>query len=411
MSQEQIDHWDQAMRAFDHEQFLDSIEHFLLSLMQPEEDTVRYSRTESGISFTLCQGSRVVYGEADLKWFRATAEIILCDLPNIGLFRRLLESSYKLMYGRYAQLENNNIAILFDGYLQEASPYKLLYGLKEIALRADKEDDLLSAEFTQVGRIPSPYVKVIPDEEKSIKYRYYRQWLEYALSPEPFGQLNKAKYPGASVYVYLSALYKIDYLLHPEGRIMEIIETAHKNYFSREEVDLNNKVAALEKVCRQLLQIPEESVKSEMYLVEHIFPITSLITTRDLAEHIDTEMQAMVWYQDNEHTGICKAICDYIATNCFFNYTLPTVSHALLHQYFVMSEPDFFKALGFKIRYDPFKNLQGSVRQLSNDLKKIIESHLGAQEGLDNILIFDDSGEVEWRISLIRLIQNFQYNA
>ncbi|HMW38746.1 MAG TPA: hypothetical protein PKD57_05055, partial [Saprospiraceae bacterium] len=78
---------------------------------------------------------------------------------------------------------------------------------------------------------------------------------------------------------------------------------------------------------------------------------------------------------------------------------------------FVMSEPEFFKALGFKIRYDPFKNLQGSVRQLSNDFKKIIESRLGAQEGLDNILIFDDSGDVEWRISLIRFIQNFQYNA
>lgn len=408
-SEDQLKKWDLAVLNFEEERYLDSIENFLLFLMDPASDTVKYSRSTDQIQFSICQGSKIIQGFADEQWFRAKVDIIKNQEHHIGMYRRLLESSYNLMYGRYALTEDHYISILFDGFVQETSPFKLLYGLKEIGLRADKEDDLLLSEFSQVEAIQSTHIKELPLKEKEIKFSYYKKWLALALSDQHYGFLNKSKSPGAAVYVYLSTLYKIDYLLRPEGKLMDTIETAHKKYFSKNEESLNNKVVSLEKVCNILSEFSQEEIYKELYLVAHTFPITNQITTIELAEHIEVELEAMKWYYENGHFKICEAICGYIAANSFFNFTLPGISHALLHIYFEMTETEYFKDLDYELNYDLENQLEKSIKELEKKCRKILSSDLNFKKSMDQLIKFDAGSKIDFLISYLRFIQSIQY--
>lgn len=409
-SDEQLRHWEESVVCFEEERYLDSIEHFILYLYEENTDLIHYTKNENEIKFTLIQGSKVVEATADRKWFKASVAIIRPTEFNVGMLRKLLESSYLLTYGRYALLEDNTVSILFDGYVQEASPYKLLYGLKEMSLKADKEDDLLIDEFKNVEHINSSHKIELSVQEKKIKFNYFKEWLNNALSNSNYGNLNKAKFPGSMIYVLLSTLYKIDYLIRPEGKVMEIIESAHKNYFEKNELDLNAKAVNLENICKKLMDISEEQLNQELYLVNHTFPISNLITTQDLAEHIEVEMRAMEWYYNNKYFEVCEHICTYLVANSFFNYTLPRITHSLLHLYFEVVETKYFQSLGYNITYDIQNDIGKTAQKLEKSCRKIIADQLENPEIYDPLIKFNTSSKVDLLISFIQFIQNFHYS-
>ncbi|NOT38420.1 MAG: hypothetical protein HOP11_13695 [Saprospiraceae bacterium] len=406
-SEEQLACWEKALVAFEAENYIDSIEHFCGYLKDPESELIKINRQKSQIEFSLIQGSRVIEFYADSQFFRARADIAKVKEDSIGLLRRLLESSYKLIYGRYSLQKDNTISIVFDGYVQEASPNKLFEGLKEISLRADKEDDLLLEDFDVLEKIETNHVIHIEEKEKEIKFKYYSTWISRALKYEDASGLDLNRYPGAQIYILLSVIYKIDYLLIPEGKIMDIIESGHKSYFDKNEYDLGNKAIQLENLLTTLSNISKEKFYNEMYLVKHIFPITRLISTHDLAKSIDVEMSAMDWYYTNRHYGICKAICDYIVGSNFFNHSIPYVSHQLMHVYFEIREPEFFKELGFENKYD-LKDLKSLAQIVEEKVRKILKEEWEDISVFEPNLKFNAQSEVDLLISYIRFIQCIQ---
>ena len=49
------------------------------------------------------------------------------------------------------------------------------------------------------------------------------------------GELNPEDQPGAVAYLLLDLVYKLDFLLIPEGYTMEALERMHRMYFARED--------------------------------------------------------------------------------------------------------------------------------------------------------------------------------
>ncbi|MEP7195140.1 MAG: hypothetical protein ABI851_01380 [Saprospiraceae bacterium] len=408
-TEEQLSHWNQAISSFDQDLYLDSIDHFFHYLADINTEHFNFSKQKDKIQFSFVQGSKKIDFIADELWFRAIVDIIEVKETNIGLLRKLLESSYKLIYGRYCVKDSNIISIIFDGNVQEASPFKLFEGLKEISLRADKEDDLLFVEFPNLNRIHNSFIQETSLSHTSIKYKYYRQWLERALDTDVRILLDKNRYPGASVFIYLSCFYKIDYLLCPEGKAMDIIEATHRTYFEKKEIDLNTKAFQLEKACHLLLTFTEVQLSIELYKVYHTFPITNLISTKEIAQNIEVEFQAMQWYYDFKHFEVCEAICTYIVGSNFFNYTLPRVMHELMHLYFELTDPEYFRELGLECDFNLNSDLIQSSKNLESRCRKIILTHLKDDKAYDAILIFNTNTRIDLLISFLKFIQNFHY--
>src|SRR5690606_33936341 len=113
--------------------------------------------------FVLHQGSVLVRGEIDEE--KVSAEIVLAGMPepSIPVMRRLLELNFNLYYSRCA-VSGDKICMRFDTDLVTATPNKLYYGLKELATKGDKQDDLLINEFGFLLPLNTGHVTEIPEE-------------------------------------------------------------------------------------------------------------------------------------------------------------------------------------------------------------------------------------------------------
>ena len=143
----QIKRWKEAENLFSEKKFFESFDAFFEYLKDFEVDNVLHERNESGGSFSLYQGSKILKGKYNDKNLEAEVSLAHMATPSTPVMRRLLEQNFHIYYTRYA-LDKERLCMLFDTRIDNASPGKLYYGLKELATRADKQDDLLVHDFT-----------------------------------------------------------------------------------------------------------------------------------------------------------------------------------------------------------------------------------------------------------------------
>jgi hypothetical protein len=65
-----------------------------------------------------------------------------------------MEANHRLNFSRFALDNDNHLCIVFQTGALDASPLKLLHALRELAINADKKDDLLLEEFKSLTPAP-----------------------------------------------------------------------------------------------------------------------------------------------------------------------------------------------------------------------------------------------------------------
>jgi len=134
--------WTEADQLFKEKKYTESIRSFFDYLKDDEQENVRFSGQQNPFSFEFYQGSKVVRGT--MEDGRLSAEVVLAKMnhPSVPVMRRLLEMNFGLYYSRFA-MHKDALCMRFDTHIETANPNKLYYGLKELAIKSDKHDDLL----------------------------------------------------------------------------------------------------------------------------------------------------------------------------------------------------------------------------------------------------------------------------
>ena len=345
------DAWDRALDKFEKDAYLDSFRQFFRYLRDEDEDNVQWEEEEGIIRFDLFQGSKKITGVADTVKLKAEAKIAQAKVLNVGFMRRLIEKNFQLKYSRFALDPENNISIVFDTYALDGSPYKLYYALKELATNADKQDDLLLDEFEVLNSIETSHLSDLPGEEKEIKYDFIKKKIEDVLHEVGEGNLDQSQYPGGIAYLLLDLVYKLDYLIRPEGYMMETLERIHRLYFSKDSRSTAHKNQLLCKQLQELIDRPKTDFFKEMYLTTSTFGITTPVNHDRIVGFIDGELGHMDWYEENNHPAIALAVPGYIVGYCMFNYAVPRPDRDLFHLYYQIMEPEYFRKLGFTPQY------------------------------------------------------------
>ena len=365
-----------AADAFEDDRFLDSVEAFLEYLRDEEEANVKWQREDDKLYFELYQGSKRVTGLADTSHLRAAARIARLSHPNGELLQRLTAMNYALKYSRFALDEEDCLTIIFDTPVYDASPYKLYYALKEMALRADKQDDLLLEEFEDaLSPVEVTHLEPLSAHEKAVKLDFLRQQIQSLLDYLDSGQLDPREHPGAVAYLLLDLVYRLDYLLTPEGHTMEALERMHRMYFAQEDDrPATHKNVRLLEELQQLLERAPESFGEELYAGKSTFGITLPVSHDRLATLINNELSNLDWYQDNGHPAVAHAIPGYIVGYALFNYAIPLPDRELLHLYYRVTEEGYFRELGYPERY---LDQQGrpSKKAIRNAVNEIVRRH------------------------------------
>ena len=369
------DAWDEALEKFEAEQYVDCYKAFFNYLRDEEEDNVRWWGEETGIKFEIYQGSKKISGFADKDSLVARASIAQTEQLNVGFLRRLLEKNFSMNFGRFALGDDNELQVVFDTYSLDGSPYKLYFALKEMAIQADKFDDLLLDEFDMLKPVEVSHLIAIPDEMKAVKYNFITTSIKAVLKEINEGDLDPVKFPGGIGYLLLDLIYKLDYLVKPEGFMMEALERMNRLFFAKDDKSLAEKNRLLAKELEKLLERDQASFFKEMYRVKTTFGITPSVTHDRVVSFIDGELNNMDWYCENNYKKVAMSIPGFVVGYCLFNFASPRPDRDFLHLYYEITESQYFKDLGFKIKYIDEETGKLNKKSIKKAIEKIVDKN------------------------------------
>ncbi len=377
-SSEQYDAWDRSLEKFDQKEYIGAYKDFFFYLRDEKEENVTWVEEKGKLTFEIYQGSKKITGWVDGLKIRVEARIVQSKTLDVGFMNRLISHNFNLEYSRFALDEDNCIVIVFDSFLLDGSPYKFYYALRELAINADKQDDLLLDEFSELLPIESSHLVELSDLQKEAKYNFIKTKIEQAFEVVENGSLDKDEYPGGVTYLLLDLVYRLDFLVKPEGFMMETLERINRLYFSNDQKTTQEKNNMIQKELKSLIDRPKEDFFKEMYRVQTTFGITKPINLQRIRGVITGELSHMDWYQENKHPAIALSIPGYIVGNCLFNYAVPKGVLDLFVLYFKVMEPAYFKSLGFQdVFYEPStkklntKLIKKGIKQIAQENKHL----------------------------------------
>jgi hypothetical protein len=335
--------WNNAEKLFHEKNYTESYEAFLNYLKDDEVNNVSFSKSGDAINFELLQGSKIIRGTIGSGKVIAEAEIAGYDKLSVAFMRRLMEMNYTLFYSRFA-MKDNRIVIKSDSTIPAAPPRKLYFAWKELATRADKQDDLLTDDFAMLKSTGNAHIEEILAPEKEVKYTYYKKWLEETL--KGVSELNEDAYAGGISYMLLNCLYKIDYLISPEGTLMNELEKLSWGYFTRDNKPFTEKNRNIKDGLQKLLEIPKKKIIEDFYRTKSTFGIANPAPHQTVIELFKNNINNVKFYIDNNHTEIAVIIYEYLATYSLFSYGLPKPDAKLFHLMLNITNQEYFSALG-----------------------------------------------------------------
>lgn len=375
-----VGRWTDADNFFKEKKYPESFDAFFEYLQDDTAQNVVYERNGNEGRFQFFQGSKVVRGSFDKDQVKAEVTLAKMPQPSVPVMRRLLEMNFTLYYGRFA-LDNERLCMRFDSATNAANPSKLYYGLKELATKGDKQDDLLLQDFSMLEISDTEHISTISQQEKDVKYEYLQKWLTQTF--DSIASVDADKFSGGIAYLLLSLIFRIDYLITPEGKLLLELEKISSIYFRKDDRPVAEKNRDMIEAFKQIQAKPKEEVLSYLFRSKYTFSIVAPQQHKLVAESIHSANQNMVWYRDNNYPLIATQITEYGISFCQYTYSLPKVITELIHLYMMVNHADFFAALGYKTNYYDAAENEFRSSAIIDKIKEIQDRWRNKYPGLD----------------------------
>lgn len=352
---EKVERWNQSDALFKEKKYHQSIKAFFDYLCDENLKNVHHEQEGKSGKFWFYQGSKIIRGFYNEEKLEAEGALAVMPEPNVPVMRRLLEMNFTLYYSRYA-LSGDRLSMMFDSDIETANPSKLYYGLKELATKADKHDDLLVQDFTALLPVDTEHVIEIPEQEKEIKYKFIQKWIKETL--ELIETVDSDKYSGGIAYLLLALAYRIDFLVVPEGKLLLHLEKIVDIYFKKDDRPVSEKNQEMVEEFLKLQAKTKEEIYPHLFRSKHTFSIVTPQNHKTIADAIYNANQNITWYKENKHPEIGAKISEYGIAYCQYSYSLPRPLTNLFQLFMMINYPDYFEELDFKI---PFYNKENNT--------------------------------------------------
>ena len=343
-----VEKWNEADSLFKEKKYFASIAAFFDYLSDDDTQNVMHLQEGNKGTFLFYQGSKIIRGHYNEELFEAEAWLASMPQPSVPVMRRLLEMNFTLYYTRYA-LNDGKISMLFDSDIETANPSKLYYGLKELATKTDKQDDLLVQDFTALQPIDTDHIVEIPQEEKEIKFRYFKKWIQETL--DLIATVDADKYSGGIAYLLLALSYRIDYLIQPEGKLLLALEKIVEIYFRKDDRAVTEKNQEMMECYTKMLERDKEEFFPYLFRSKYTFSIVTPQNYKTIADAIYNANQNIGWYKENKLSNIAAQISEYGLSYCQYSYSLPKPITEFFQLFMLVNYGEYFKELGYKDNY------------------------------------------------------------
>ncbi|MDB5197137.1 MAG: hypothetical protein JWP88_1508 [Flaviaesturariibacter sp.] len=345
---DKVNKWNEAETLFKAKAYHQCIATFFEYLADDFAGNVTHQLDGTNGTFLFYQGSKVIRGFYNDKTLEAEVALAEMPVPSVPVMRRLLEMNFNLYYTRYA-ITSGKLCMMFDSDIETANPSKLYYGLKELATKADKQDDLLVQDFTSLLAIDTEHIEVIPVAEKEVKYKHMQLWIKKTL--DLIETVDADKFSGGIAYMLLALAYRIDFLVVPEGKLLLNIEKIVDIYFRKDDRPVSEKNQEMVEEFMKLQARTKEEVFPHLFRSRYTFSIVMPQAHKTISDAIYNANQNIAWYKENKHFEIAALISEYGIAYCQYSYSLPRPITELFQLFMMINYPDYFRELGFKTAY------------------------------------------------------------
>jgi hypothetical protein len=366
-----VNRWTEGDNLFKQQKYHESLDAFFDYLRDDDQQNIVYERNEMEGRFQFFQGSKIVRGDFDAERLQAQVTLARMPEPSVAVMRRLLEMNFNLYYSRYA-LDGDRLCMRFDSEIKTANPNKLYYGLKELATKADKQDDLLVEEFTLLQALDTEHIIPISETQKEVKFSFLQKWIKETL--DYINTVDAEKFSGGIAYLLLTLSFRIDYLITPEGKLLHDLEKIVDIYYRKDEKPITDKNNGMIDGFRKIMERSREQVFPFLFRSKHVFSIVTPQNHKAVSDAISNASMNMAWYRDNNHQFIANKVLEYGFSFCQYSYSVPKPLSDLFRLFMQVNYCDYFTALGFsETLYDPLLN-RFDQEAIEEEIEEIVEA-------------------------------------
>jgi hypothetical protein len=369
-------YWDSSVEWFKQGNYLQAVETLLYYIRDPEQNNVNVIADREKVEFFITQGSKTFHGKAANGIIEAEARIARFTNPPVPVMRKLLALNYALRYC-WCGIKDDYFCLFFSTPFEHSSAWKLYSAFREMALNADKQDDLLTEEFESLEPLDNQENILLPVQIVDTKINYLKKWIREAL--EQVQNSDQQKYSGLNSYRLLALCLRVDYLLAPQGMLMDTLEKIIDIYFKRQQgTDVNPQLI---REFEAILNMPEEKIRNSFYQVQSTFAIVSPSTYKQVADFIFEESKSRDYYLKNYEPQHVPVIYEYINGYSLFYFGLLRPLIDLMHLYYKILHSDFFRDIegteGIYNHVSGALNKALIIRQIEDIVRRNKQTHPG----------------------------------
>ncbi len=370
----QHEQYQESKKAFSEQRYIDGYEHYFnyLRFYCEDEDSgnITYKRDENSLEFTLIQGSAVIKGDVTQRRLSAHANIAHTIKDNIAVMRRLLEKNYMYTYTTFfLEKETLKAKIYFDNIA--LSPQKIFFPLRELALNADKEKELLLDEFHDLDAVELDHIEAMDNHLKETKVRFFREWIDK--TEQKVALLPTQEQSGAIAFVWLTLLLRLDFYVTPRGKLGFDIYEAVQAYYLDDNKLIEEKNDALQKAVEKFKELDTQKLSKSLYSVKQTFDIFNANSLDEIRAFIDETLGKVIWYKEHRYEEIIMSIYEYMGLYMLFNFGMNDCFRELVQLNVRLHNTDFNSALGLKSLYKSEQKIDRS--RLSKKIQAILQSY------------------------------------
>ena len=170
-----------SYEAFERQDILEAYECFFKSLEnfsgEDSNKNITCYKENGKLNFEIYQGSAKITGVVTPENLYAEATIIKKEDAQVALKRYILERNYQLTYAYYfSDDEYIKLKLYHDNIT--ASPQKIFFPLREIALNADFDKEYIKSEFPNITLQDTAHLVKLEEDELKIKYDFLHLWID-----------------------------------------------------------------------------------------------------------------------------------------------------------------------------------------------------------------------------------------
>lgn len=339
--------WERAVSWFSRGKHLRSFQHVLQHLYDPLEQNLHWIADRDGtISFELLQGSRKISGECSSETCEGITTLGVADKPSEALLHTLLEINYTLHDCVYAIEDGGRIVLRFIFPASEAEPDRVVRALRELALESDRMDDLLANRFSGIRPVVEPHVRNYTAEEINLRVEWFRFKVKRLIEWYRQDQSLHEEFPVGFSFVLLDTLFKIEFLLTPQGILREGLDQILYLYTSRRNMAVHAKNS------QAIGMLEEMTAYSDTVLAREFYDVTATFSKLELASPgrwsllLRPVLDQWDVYARSPTMCYVQYIPGYIMGYCLYKYDFPGFGRDLVALYYLLTEPEWAKGVG-----------------------------------------------------------------